>query len=50
LKKLDPGFQSFDYSPGEVLAISAEPGMKWFSERYRDRLHKPIVRKQKVGG
>jgi hypothetical protein len=41
LKRLDPGFQDFDYSPGEVLAISAEPGMAYFHAKYRDQLHVP---------
>jgi tetratricopeptide (TPR) repeat protein len=52
LKELDPGFESFDYAPGEVRAISAEPGMAYFSQRYREQLHKPIIRKnakRKVG-
>jgi hypothetical protein len=39
LKRLDSGFQSFDYSPGEVPAISQEPGMAFFCERFRNRLH-----------
>jgi hypothetical protein len=53
LKNLDRGFSSFDYSPGEVKAISAEPGMAYFSQKYRAKLHKPIIRKnanRKVGG
>lgn len=41
LKRLDPGFQDFDYSPGEVPAISAEPGMAFFQAKYRDQLHVP---------
>jgi hypothetical protein len=39
LKRLDRGFQSFDYSPGEVPAISKEPGMAYFSAQFRNRLH-----------
>jgi hypothetical protein len=39
LKELDSGFQSFDYSPGEVPSISGELGMAYFCERFRDRLH-----------
>ena len=53
LTELDPGFRSFDYSPGEVLAISAEPGMTYFSQRHREKLHQPIIRKtakRKAGG
>jgi hypothetical protein len=45
LKWLDPGFQDFDYSPGEVLAISAEPGMAYFNAKYRDKLHIPNPKK-----
>lgn len=41
LKNADPGFQSFDYSPGEVPSIAKEPGMKWFHDEFRDRLHVP---------
>jgi hypothetical protein len=41
LKRLDPGFQDFDYSPGEVRPISAEPGMAYFYAKYRDQLHVP---------
>jgi hypothetical protein len=40
LTRLDRGFESFDYSPGEVPSISAEPGMKYFRERF-PHLHKP---------
>jgi hypothetical protein len=50
LESLDPGFRSFDYSPGEVPSISAEPGMAYFSQRYRQRLHRPIIRKEKANG
>lgn len=32
LVKLDPGFSSFDYSPGEVVSIRREPGMSYFIE------------------
>jgi len=42
LKRLDPGFQSFDYSPGEVPSLSNEPGMAWFCRRYRKQLHVPV--------
>jgi hypothetical protein len=41
LKRLDPGFQDFDYSPGEVAAISAEPGMAYFHAKFREQLHTP---------
>lgn len=41
LKRLDPGFQDFDYSPGEVTAISAEPGMAYFHAKFREQLHTP---------
>jgi hypothetical protein len=41
LKRLDAGWQDFDYSPGEVLAISAEKGMSYFHNKYRDKLHIP---------
>jgi hypothetical protein len=43
LTALDPGFTSFDYSPGEVPAISNEPGMKRFHDKFRASLHKPLV-------
>jgi hypothetical protein len=39
LKALDSGFQSFDYSPGEVPSISDEPGMAYFNNRFRLKLH-----------
>ncbi len=41
LKSLDPGFQDFDYSPGEVLSISREEGMKYFHDKYRQKFHTP---------
>jgi hypothetical protein len=53
LKELDSGFQSFDYSPGEVPSISDEPGMAYFCARFRDRLHvdnpEPIKPSNKKG-
>lgn len=42
LKEADKGFQSFDYSPGEVPSLAKEPGMKWFHDRFRPTLHKPL--------
>lgn len=39
LKKCDPGFADFDYSPGECPSISAEPGMFWFATKYREQFH-----------
>jgi hypothetical protein len=42
LKRLDPGFQSFDYPPGEAPALSAEPGMAHFCRQYREQLHIPL--------
>jgi hypothetical protein len=50
LVDLDPGWQSFDYSPGEVVSISVEAGMAYFSQRYRQRLHRPIIRNRKANG
>jgi hypothetical protein len=41
LKRLDPGFQDFDYTLGEVSSISAEPGMAYFHAKYREDLHTP---------
>lgn len=41
LKKCDSGFQDFDYSPGEVMPISKEIGMKYFAKKYRSTLHIP---------
>jgi tetratricopeptide (TPR) repeat protein len=41
LKAIDPGFKSFDYSPGEVQSISKE--MPYFSQRFRDKLHEQIA-------
>ena len=41
LTRMDPGFQDFDYSPGELVAISAEHGMTYFHNKYRDQLHTP---------
>ena len=48
LKDLDPGFQSFDYSPGEVVSLSDEQGMAYFCQRYRERLHKPITSRKRA--
>jgi len=39
LKRLDPGFQDFDYTPGEAVAISREPEMVYFHDKYRSELH-----------
>jgi hypothetical protein len=39
LKEIDPGFQSFDYSPGEIPALSAEPELANFCARFRNELH-----------
>lgn len=39
--RMDPGFQDFDYSPGELVAISVERGMAYFHSKYRDQLHTP---------
>jgi hypothetical protein len=39
LKRLDPGFQELDYSPGEVAAISAEPALAYFHAKFREQLH-----------
>lgn len=41
LVDLDPGFQDFDYSPGEVVSLSKEKEMAWFCERFRSTLHTP---------
>ncbi|MFG1187886.1 hypothetical protein [Xanthobacter aminoxidans] len=41
LVELDPGFQDFDYTPGEVDALSKEKQMAWFCERFRSTLHTP---------
>lgn len=41
LKRLDPGFQDFDYTPGEVKAISKEPAMRCFHDKYRASRHIP---------
>lgn len=41
LKRMDSGFQDFDYSPGELLPISEEKGMIYFCLKYRAQLHTP---------
>jgi hypothetical protein len=52
LKRMDGGWQDFDYSPGDLLAISKEDGMTYFHIKYRDQLHIPnLVRsRQKKDG
>jgi hypothetical protein len=52
LKRMDCGFQDFDYTPGELVAISAERGMAYFHDKYRDQLHtpNPIRSRQKKDG
>ena len=50
LMDLDPGFQSFDYSRGEVPALSEVPAMKWFCDRFRDTLHQPILPRKRIRG
>jgi len=48
LVELDVGFSSFDYCPGEVVAISKEPGMAFFRLRYA-HLDKPLPSKGEKG-
>jgi hypothetical protein len=44
LLRLDPGFERFAYSPGEVVAIKDEPGLAYFRERF-SHLDKDIKRR-----
>jgi hypothetical protein len=44
LKAINPGFQSFDYKPGEVGSLTEE--MPHFSMRFRKAHHKDLPEKK----